>query len=345
MGLSGGFIYACAQPVTEPGYDVATATDGLTDGGSSGTGGAMGTGSGSETVGNTALSSAATTTATSGGTDVSATAATSDSSSAATTMTATSSDSTSSDSTSNATTTDTTTGGAGGATSGESSTTVVSSTTVTSTTASSTAGSSTTASSTTASSTTGSSTTGGGSGCGDPQGEEICDFSEWSGTSSGNWSGENGMSGGWFTYAGTGSSISVTHGSGSLRLSGTVNNYAGFGMDFDACVDASAYSGVAFSIGGAIGAMGQAVLQARTSSNLSTSNGGECASSCKNNEAEYTVPSSSGTVSVSWAQLVDGTPVSPADPGELIGFQWQFHCPTDGACALDVTLDNLRFAD
>ena len=330
LGLSGGFIYACAQPVTEPGYDVATATDGLTDGGSSGTGGAMGTGSGSETVGNTALSSAATTTATSGGTDVSATAATSDSSSAATTMTATSSDSTSSDSTSNATTTDTTTGGAGGATSGESSTTVVSSTT---------------ASSTTASSTTGSSTTGGGSGCGDPQGEEICDFSEWSGTSSGNWSGENGMSGGWFTYAGTGSSISVTHGSGSLRLSGTVNNYAGFGMDFDACVDASAYSGVAFSIGGAIGAMGQAVLQARTSSNLSTSNGGECASSCKNNEAEYTVPSSSGTVSVSWAQLVDGTPVSPADPGELIGFQWQFHCPTDGACALDVTLDNLRFAD
>ncbi len=155
------------------------------------------------------------------------------------------------------------------------------------------------------------------------------------------------MSGTWFTYGGTGSSITVTHTAGHLRLTGTVNNYAGFGMTLDTCTDASSYAGISFDVGGSVGSMGQALLQVRTLSNTPASydDRGQCSTDCGNNQSVYSMPSAAGTVSVAWSALRDGTPVSPADPTEVLGFQWQFQCPTDGACALDVTLDNLSFSN
>lgn len=184
-----------------------------------------------------------------------------------------------------------------------------------------------------------SSTTGGGSGCSSAPGAVVYDFTSWGGTTydSGDYSGTT------FKYNGTDSTLTASASSGAASMTGTNNNYVGFGLTISSCVDASAYNGVAFDIGGSLGSNGAAVFQLRSSSNLSTTDGGTCGSDCANNEASYNMPSSASTVQIPWSSLTGGAPTSPASPGDVMGFQWQFHCPEGGACALNVTLDNVRF--
>lgn len=147
-----------------------------------------------------------------------------------------------------------------------------------------------------------------------------------------------------FTYYGTDSTVSFTHnsGAGTMSISGTNNNYIGVGIVLGNCIDATACTGVAFDIGGSV-ASGESVLQLRSESNLSTDDGGTCSGTCSNNEAGYNMPSSVQTVQVAFSSLTGGSPVSPASGDGVCGFQWQFHCADGGACAVDVTLDNLRF--
>jgi hypothetical protein len=64
-----------------------------------------------------------------------------------------------------------------------------------------------------------------------------------------------------------------------------------------------------------------------------------------NNTVGVTLPTTPGTVSVSWGDLLGGSPTAVADPTELLGFIWQFSCVQDGACAVDVILDDLEFVE
>ena len=49
----------------------------------------------------------------------------------------------------------------------------------------------------------------------------------------------------------------MTPSTGSLRVTGTVSTFSGFGLSFLACVDASKYSGLTFNLGGNAGPRAQ----------------------------------------------------------------------------------------
>jgi len=190
--------------------------------------------------------------------------------------------------------------------------------------------SSTMASVTMASVNTVSTTGGGNSGC-TGSGNLVEDFTGWSFGGSDS-----------FVYSGD-QAMTATASGGAVTLTGTNNNYMGFGYNLDSCIDATGCTGVAFDIGGSSGG-GQAVFQLRTQANLGTSAGGTCtATDCSNNQASYSLSGSVQTVQVPFSSLTGGSPESSTDGDGVCGFQWQFHCADGGACAVDVDLDNIRF--
>lgn len=183
----------------------------------------------------------------------------------------------------------------------------------------------------------------GSSRCSQAPSSEVFDFGSWD---DGAWAADGGLSGGAFIFTGSGSSISAEYDASNelMHLTGTVNDYAGWGMWIEDCTDASAYEGISFVIGGTLGTQGTLEFQVQMTSTERADGGrGECVSICTNNGASVAVPASPATVFVPWSELSGGEPTSPADPSELLGFTWQFECVEDAACALDVTLDDLAF--
>lgn len=45
----------------------------------------------------------------------------------------------------------------------------------------------------------------------------------------------------------------------------------------------------------------------------------------------------------SWDRFVGGQPVSPLNPREIMGLQWQFDCEADTDCSVDLTIGDLWF--
>ena len=177
--------------------------------------------------------------------------------------------------------------------------------------------------------------------------EAITDFSSW--TTDGNWGTNTTLTGGSFTYP-ENSSLTLAVDAEVLSVTGTVaaTEYAGFGLWFGPCTDASAYSGVTFTIGGDSG-QSQVVLQLQTSQNypIDTENDkGECEGSwsdgCASNQLVLEVPASPGTIEVLWDELSGGVPIEGVDPTELLGIQWQFSCG-DADCNVNITVDDVAF--
>jgi len=190
----------------------------------------------------------------------------------------------------------------------------------------------------------------------------VTDFSEFaanttwtSGTKS--WGGSLPLSGTTFHYGTSGVTLTATITSGgSLKLTTTLANgqYAGFGLAFTPCSDATAFASISSSI---LGSLGGAVikLQLQTSRNLpidAQSTRGECAytsastmwDNCGfNTIAMSGVASTAKAFSYTFAQLTGGKPITPTDPTELVGIQWQFECGTGSNCVVDITLDDVRF--
>jgi hypothetical protein len=145
-----------------------------------------------------------------------------------------------------------------------------------------------------------------------------------------------------FVYSGD-QPLTAAASGGAVSLTGTNNNYMGFGYVLDSCIDATGCTGVSFDIGGSAGG-GEAVFQLRSAANLGTSAGGTCtASDCSNNQSSLSLSGSVQTVRVPFSSLAGGSPQSSTDGDGVCGFQWQFHCTDGAACAVDVTLDEIRF--
>jgi hypothetical protein len=182
-----------------------------------------------------------------------------------------------------------------------------------------------------------------------PPGHQITDFSTW--TADG-WGDATTLSGGAYTYDNGDQLRYLTYAvtDQTLSLTGTVpaGGYAGFGLWFSACIDASAYDGISFGIGGDSGGA-RASFQVHTSRNYpidTVNNRGECegvwGAGCSANRAPIVI-SESEPVSVRTAELVGGEPIDPLDPTELLGVQWEFLCGLAQACEINVTLDDITF--
>lgn len=99
------------------------------------------------------------------------------------------------------------------------------------------------------------------------------------------------------------------------------DNWVGFGLSFDSCVDASAYRGVQFTIGGALGTC-QLSFFVGIDQDLSNQYQTGLCPSGHGCQPPQIIVGGLGTQTISFTQLGAGSPVSHVDPMALIDLQW-----------------------
>jgi len=149
-----------------------------------------------------------------------------------------------------------------------------------------------------------------------------------------------GVKGGTFTYQ-AGALTLDTVGNTALNVKGSVNDYYGFGLYFDTCYNAGAYTGVSFSIKGYAGPKGKVSFRVQTNSNTKISMmnmKGTCVSSlpdpayadCHASAFDVPVTATPTVVTVMFSQLKDGIPVPVVDGKDVVGLEWAFDKPPAG---------------
>jgi hypothetical protein len=127
--------------------------------------------------------------------------------------------------------------------------------------------------------------------------------------------------------------------------------YAFVGLGFDACVDASAYTGVTFNVSGTLNSECGIQFSTVDKAHNTPADGGTCtdAGGCYASAKVFTLPATATDVTVLFAdQTGGGPPSTPVDPAEILAVQWQFNPvgnvpgPAVG-CTGTVTIDNVRF--
>jgi hypothetical protein len=189
----------------------------------------------------------------------------------------------------------------------------------------------------------------------------VTDFSnrEWNGPG-GKWCDESGLHGSIFSFKGTGpndlNAISVNTMDSSLRLALTVStgSYGGGGIAFEAgCLDASAFTGLQFSIAVASGSLAgcayQIQLQTFEQRPTTPKPAGGCdqnTTSCysfpyvRNNlPAASTDPTMPTLVTLPFNMF--SASMMPAPP-QLVGLQWQVNS-TSGQCTVELRIDDIGF--
>jgi hypothetical protein len=174
-------------------------------------------------------------------------------------------------------------------------------------------------------------------------------------TTSAKWGTVDNLVGGLFAYKGTVSGTTMTAKvdttTMNLHLTGDVAaaDYAGGGMAFDACVNTTTYTGVAFTLGG--GVAGCSVqFQLQTYSEQATSNRGGCnldAGDCYQ-FPKLALSTPSGPITVRWSDLAStGIPADAAAlSAEIVGLQWQLQSSGSSACTgVDLTIDDVKLIE
>lgn len=183
--------------------------------------------------------------------------------------------------------------------------------------------------------------------------EKITDFSLWDPTGTTIWGDDMSLTGGEFTYQNEGSdplTIDVDTAAGTAHITGTVQGYAGWGLWFGVCTNASRWSGIRFTMGGDLGVSGELAFQVQTNNNypIDISNSkGACAGAWGEgcDSGTYIVeefPAEPAPIEVPWSSLTGGAP-NELEPAELLGLQWQFNCAEGDSCELDVIIDVVEF--
>jgi hypothetical protein len=117
--------------------------------------------------------------------------------------------------------------------------------------------------------------------------------------------------------------------------------WAGFGLAFTGCVDATAYTGVRFTVAGDLGtcALNFGVVPTQQQA---TAFGGACTGECI---PPYSAPLPLGTSTVAFADLNGGYPEGPVDQARLQNVQWSFKL-RDGSgppCRAHLTVTDVAF--
>jgi hypothetical protein len=134
----------------------------------------------------------------------------------------------------------------------------------------------------------------------------------------------------------------------------SATQYAGVGIAFVDCIDASGFSGVSFSIAGSISgcAMHFTATLSEDTYNDGTADSdplGVCTlgpSDCYSPKADLTgLTSAPQTIRFAWPAFAYGMPDQTVDPAKLTGVEWSFEIAAgpSGTCAADVTIDDVSF--
>jgi hypothetical protein len=174
------------------------------------------------------------------------------------------------------------------------------------------------------------------------------------------------FSGGTFVYPLPGITSDVT--GSDWHMSGTVDNYAGFGLFFANChlLDASAYSGIRLTISGDAGGAITAIVG--TAANEITADwlnentnpaevvvgAGRCTPATGQYDGtcgapSYTLPAVTDTpqtIDIMWEDLAGGSPMGSLNPAEITFITWIFTW-ADGATPydVDITVDDISFIE
>lgn len=188
----------------------------------------------------------------------------------------------------------------------------------------------------------------------------LLDFSTYA-ASSGNW-GAGELTGGTSEYGNEGG-VRLTRqvDEGALHVTGTVSvsGYEGFVLWLAPCLDASAYQGISFSMGGTLGGT-TAKFQVQTDEtypvDVANTKGGclftDCDlkwEQCMGPTLSLTVPETPEVLMLPWGDFPEGT--TPAGgaaltPDGIVGIQFQFDgCLADAGCPIDVSIGNITFIE
>jgi hypothetical protein len=148
--------------------------------------------------------------------------------------------------------------------------------------------------------------------------------------------------------------LASTDTDGVLHVTGTVGTYSGFGIWLGQCiVDMSAYSGIAFRIGGSAGPSGVA-FRVHTNANTPPVDchvgKGACQDAatggCSPASTTFVVPETPEVVSVRFETLIGGSPEYAVNPAEVVQLTWTFPWG-DGTLPydVDVTVDDVVLFD
>jgi hypothetical protein len=169
--------------------------------------------------------------------------------------------------------------------------------------------------------------------------------------------------GGLFTFAATGTALSPPTATTLFNPDGTTqglqvsaspgtttdpnNAFVGFGwgFGFPACLDASAFTGVQFTITGDLGTCGlQLTLTPSENNAVQFGPVGVCtAAACG---GPFSGPVGVGTTVVNFADLTGGSPLATLDATALNAIGWNLTVPTDGVtapCVASFTVTNVSF--
>ena len=138
-----------------------------------------------------------------------------------------------------------------------------------------------------------------------------------------------------------------------VQVSGTVGDYAAFGVSFGACVDASAYAGLSFALGGSVGPVGTLLLSVYTredSPEPPFTATGTCVpqdpanpfADCRQAYMTLSVSPTAQPTTVRFADFLGGMPASNAEPTQMLSIWFSLPWgPTAQPYAVDLTLGNV----
>jgi hypothetical protein len=125
---------------------------------------------------------------------------------------------------------------------------------------------------------------------------------------------------------------------------GPIQTWAGFGFGFNMCVDASAYTGVQFTITGSLGNCDLTFAAQFSEDNSVTDDPtfGSCILGTDCFPPTSTQPIGTGTTIVEFSQVANGSPTSIVDTRALTGVQWQLNGPN---CAANFAVTDVTFVN
>jgi hypothetical protein len=192
----------------------------------------------------------------------------------------------------------------------------------------------------------------------------VTDFSanDWNGTG-GKWCDAHGLDGGLFSFAGTTPSMAaatvdttVAARNFKLNLMVSAGQYAGAGLSFDSCVNASAapaFNAVQFTAAITSGSLTNCAWQVQVQTqdqrpSTSTSpGGGTCASNC-NRFPAYVIAAAPPPTPMTFIAPFSGftNPSGSTIPmaQQVVGLQWQVNSSGGtGTCTVELRIDDIKF--
>jgi len=190
---------------------------------------------------------------------------------------------------------------------------------------------------------------------------QVVDFSapQWNNTTD-KWCNALGLDGGLFSFAGTGSTamadVDTTARNLKLNLTVSAGQYAGGGVNFDSCVDATGFNAVQFTAslagtGSLNGCTWQIQLQTRDQIPTTDTDptGGTCAATatCRRHPAATLAAATTTATTFTTRFTAFNNPAGStiATASQIVGLQWQVNSGNSGSgtCTVELHIDNARF--